>query len=467
MPGLRSRSAAFALIVGVLAQSACIASAADLKHREASIAFVDVAVVSMTRDTVVEHQTVLIDHGEIIAMGPSAVIDVPPKALRIPGSGRYLMPGLIDMTVHFRRQPSADDVAYSQFPDYRERNDDMGVLFVANGVTSVRQTHGHPAGDELMRRSRGQWLGPTIYSTGPITDGSPPTHPFLRVLADPKDAARLVAEDKAKGYVAVKVYDGLSRPAYEAIVAAAAAAKIDVVGKVPESVGLAGVIAAHQATIENIDVLLYSLQPGPYAPNPNTSWHDLFQRTDFSKLTDFADQMRREGIWSCPAITLGQFDAPDYERSPETKYMPAAFRAALREHWSDEPPYDEDHAFALAVVRRLHERGVGLLLGTDSYLVVPGFSAIRELEYFVEAGLTPLEALKTGTINAARALHEQDMLGTVDVGKRADLILLQDNPLADIANARKIVGVTLRGRWLPESELTERLTAIAKAVAAP
>jgi hypothetical protein len=174
-------------------------------------------------------------------------------------------------------------------------------------------------------------------------------------------------------------------------------------------------------------------------------------------LTVFADEMRRDGIWSCPAIVLSQFDSGEYERSSEMRFMPAAFRAALHEHWSEEPSYEEDHAFALAVVRRLHERRVGLLLGTDSYLVVPGFSAIQELEYFVAAGLTPYEALQTGTINAARALHEQDTIGTVDVGKRADLLLLQGNPLTDVANVRKIVGVTLRGRWLPRSELQSRL----------
>jgi imidazolonepropionase-like amidohydrolase len=327
--------------------------------------------------------------------------------------------------------------------------------------------HGHPIGDELTARSRGDWLGPTIYSTGPITDGSPPVHPFNRVLTQPADAAKLVAEDKAKGYIAFKVYENLSLPVYDAIVDAAAAAHLDVVGHVPNEVGMAHVIAAHQASIEHADSFLYSLQ----RDNPSAaawadrSWHDAFQRVDLDRLTTFADELRRAGIWTCPTIIVGQFDAPDYERSPEMKYLPATFRAALHEHWTPEP-FEEQRAYALSVVRRLHESGAGLLLGTDTYLVVPGFSAVQELGLFLQAGLTPYEALQTGTINAARALHEQDTVGTVDVGKRADLLLLQGNPLIDIANVRKPVGVLLRGRWLPERELQSGLAVIAKSVAA-
>ena len=469
---VKSRRLLLVAVISIFSCAVCSAAnrtnSADSTSSSIPIAFVDINLVSMNREEVVEHQTVLVERDRIIAIGPTAAVRVPPGARRIAGVGRYLMPGLIDMHVHFRRKPTDGDTAYSRMPDYRERNDDAGVLLVANGITSVRVMHGHPLGDELTARSRGDWLGPTIYSTGPITDGSPPVHPFNRVLTRPADAAKLVAEDKAKGYIGIKVYENLSLPVYDAIVDAAATAQLDVVGHVPNEVGLAHVIAAHQATIEHADSFLYSLQrdnPSP-AAFADTTWHDAFQRVDLERLTTFADEIRRAGIWTCPTIITGQFDAPDYERSPEMQYVPAAFRAALHEHWTPEP-FEEQRAFALAVVRRLHERGAGLLLGTDTYLTVPGFSALQELGLFVRAGLTPYEALQTGTINAARALHEQDMLGTVDVGKRADLLLLQGNPLADVANVRKLVGVTLRGRWLPQSELQTRLAAVAKSVSAP
>ena len=462
------------LLVAVFGFLACTAvCSADKRINSAGrtsssipIAFVDVNLVSMNRSEVIEHQTVIVEYGRIVAIGPTATIRVSPGALRIAGTGRYLMPGLIDMHVHFRRQPTDGDTAYSRMPDYRESNDDTGVLFVANGVTSVRMMHGHSVGDELVARSRGNWLGPTIYSTGPITDGSPPVHPFARVVTTPADAAQLVAQDKAKGYIGFKVYDHLSLPVYDAIVDAAATAHLDVVGHVPDEVGLEHVIAAHQATIEHADSFLYSLQRDKPSTEAwaDTTWHDAFQRVDLERLTTFADEIRRAGIWTCPTIIVGQFDAPDYERSPEMKYIPAAFRAALHEHWTPEP-FEEQRAFALSVVRRLHERGAGLLLGTDTYITVAGFSAVQELGMFLQAGLTPYEALQTGTINAARALHDENTVGTVDIGKRADLLLLQGNPLTDIANVRRLVGVSLRGRWLPRSELQSSLAAVAKSVA--
>jgi hypothetical protein len=292
------------LLVAVICLSCTVCSAAnrtnsaDRTSSSIPIAFVDVNLVSMNREEVIEHQTVLVERDRIVAIGPTAAVRVPPGARRIAGAGRYLMPGLIDMHVHFRRQPTDGDTAYSRMPDYRERNDDAGVLFVSNGVTSVRMMHGHPIGDELMARSRGDWLGPMIYSTGPITDGSPPVHPFNRVLTQPADAAKLVAEDKAKGYIGFKVYDRLSLPVYEAIVDAATTGHLDVVGHVPNEVGLVHVIAAHQASIEHADSFLYSLQ----RDNPSTAawadttWHDAFQRVDLERLTTFADEMRRAGI---------------------------------------------------------------------------------------------------------------------------------------------------------------------------
>jgi hypothetical protein len=261
------------LLVAVICLSCTVCSAAnrtnsaDRTSSSIPIAFVDVNLVSMNREEVIEHQTVLVERDRIVAIGPTAAVRVPPGARRIAGAGRYLMPGLIDMHVHFRRQPTDGDTAYSRMPDYRERNDDAGVLFVSNGVTSVRMMHGHPIGDELMARSRGDWLGPMIYSTGPITDGSPPVHPFNRVLTQPADAAKLVAEDKAKGYIGFKVYDRLSLPVYEAIVDAATTGHLDVVGHVPNEVGLVHVIAAHQASIEHADSFLYSLQ----RDNPSTA----------------------------------------------------------------------------------------------------------------------------------------------------------------------------------------------------
>jgi hypothetical protein len=345
-------------------------------------------------------------------------------------------------------------------------------LFVANGVTSVRQMHAHPVGDELIARSMtGGWLGPAIYSTGPITDGDPPEWPVARIVRTPADAVRAVLDDKAAGYVGIKVYDTLSLANYDAIIAAAAKNQLDVVGHIPDAVGLSRAIAANQWTIEHTDSFLLSLQPGegPYAvPPPDIPWSELERRADLSKLPQFADAMRRAGIWTCPTIVVNQLYSSADTWSSELQYVPRALAAKLIKHYSGGSKHDfeQDLAFSLAVVSGLHSRGAGLLLGTDVFKmnVMPGFSALHELEYLVRAGLTPYEALQAGTVNAALALHEIDTLGTIDLGKRADLLLLKANPLANVHNVSRRAGVMLRGRWLPEGELQNRLAAVARAI---
>jgi hypothetical protein len=315
------------------------------------------------------------------------------------------------------------------------------------------------------------WLGPAIYSTGPITDGDPPEWPIARIVRTPEDAARAVEQDKAAGYIGIKVYDALSLQDYDAIVAAAAKARLDVVGHIPDAVGLGRAIAAHQWTIEHTDSFLLSLEPGdgPYTvPAADIRWAELERRADLSKLPRYADAMRRAGIWTCPTIVVNQLYADTNAWSNELRYVPLEFAAKWIEHYSTGSKHDfeQDLRFSLAVVSGLHSRGAGLLLGSDSFKmnVVAGFSALHELEYFVRAGLTPYEALETGTSNAARALHMENTLGTIDVGKQADLILLEANPLSDVRNVAQRSGVMLRGRWLPESELQQRLAAVAREV---
>jgi predicted amidohydrolase YtcJ len=155
--------------------------------------------------------------------------------------------------------------------------------------------------------------------------------------------------------------------------------------------------------------------------------------------------------------------------SSELQYVPRALTAKLIKHYSggSQHDFEQDLSFSLAVVSGLHSRGAGLLLGSDVFKmnVMPGFSALHELEYLVGAGLTPYEALQTGTVNAALALHEIETLGTIDVGKRADLLLLTANPLGSVRNVSRRVGVMLRGRWLPESEMQNRLATVARAIA--
>jgi hypothetical protein len=192
-------------------------SASALGASNQAFAFVDVTVVPMGRPRELEHQTVVTRGDRIVAIGAAASIRIPRGATRVDGAGRYLMPGLIDMHVHFMRRPLESDDETWKFPDYAELNERFGALYVINGVTSVRQLHAHPAGDELVARSFGpDWLGPAIYSSGPITDGDPPAWPVARIVKTVEEARHAVREDKAAGYLEFKVYDFLPLPFYAA-----------------------------------------------------------------------------------------------------------------------------------------------------------------------------------------------------------------------------------------------------------
>jgi imidazolonepropionase-like amidohydrolase len=433
------------------------------------VAFIDVNVISMHRDEVRQRQTVIVEGGRISAVGPTASIRPPQGALRIAGRGRYLMPGLVDMHVHFLRRPTGSDAdpEFVRLPGHLERNADFATLYVANGVTTVRQMHGNAAlDDSRLGRTDHDWIGPTLYTTGPITDGDPPDHPTARVVVTPEDAARAVAEDRAAGRIGVKVYSVLSAPVYDAIIAAAAKEDIDVVGHVPDSVGVAHAIASGQATIEHIvDSFLPDLSPRQGAgEQSDAELAARYRNADLKRLAEYAVALRRAGIWTCPTVVVSLFDSADYVKREELRYISPAFTAAIRKYLSIRP-FEDELQYALSAVKTLHEHGAGLLLGSDAWVVVPGFSALQELEFFVRAGLTPYEALRTGTVNAASALHAEAEIGTVDVGKRADLLLLEANPLSDIGNIKQRAGVMLRGRWLPETELRERLAEIERRAA--
>src|SRR3990172_12229274 len=212
------------------------------------VAFVNVNVIPMDSERVLENQTVIVRDGVIELIGSSDQIEVPREALIVDGRGKYLMPGLVDMHVHI------------QFED------DM-LLWVANGVTSVRNMWGNTGKmlqfgfpDQLALRKQieqGALFGPTIYTAGPVMEGSPAFHPLAEVFDTPEAARESVAWQKAQGYDFIKVYDHLSPEVYQAIIAAARENDIPVIGHVPFAVGLDGVFASGQLTIEHLTGYIY------------------------------------------------------------------------------------------------------------------------------------------------------------------------------------------------------------------
>lgn len=433
--------------------------------QQPAIAFVNVNVVPFDRERVLADQTVIVRDGRIAEIGPAAKTKVPAGALQIDGRGKYLMPGLADMHVHL--SPGAgqqDDLASQQLQ-----------LFLANGVTTIRNMIGKPEHLRLRERvAKGELLGPSIYTAGPPMLGN--------TVPTPEAAERAVVEQKQAGYDLIKVHEGLSPETYAAIVATAKRAGIPFAGHVTATVGLKRALDAQQTSIEHLDGYLQAMvaddSPVP-PPASQVVLGPVLEHIDESKLAPLAAATKKANVWNDPTLTLFKLVVSDTKPEellqwPEMQYVPARMREAFakqKQSTMDHPaPLGERQRYLELrnkVLVALHAAGAKLLVGPDSpqFFLVPGFATHREIQSFVEAGLSPYAAIEAATRNPAEYFAEvmktQREFGTVEVGMRADLILLDANPLQSVANLSRRAGVMVRGRWLPENELRRMLENIA------
>jgi imidazolonepropionase-like amidohydrolase len=435
------------------------------------VAFVDVNVIPMNAERVLRRQTVLTNSGRIVALGAAANVVVPRNALRVNAAGKYLMPGLTDMHAHLGRADSA-----TSYP----------LLLVAHGVTTVRNMYGTPRLLELRRQiDEGAVLGPYIYTTGPIMEGKSGTPVADRMIETIEQAERAVEADKQSGYDAVKVYDLLPADVYDATVRIARKLRVPVFGHVPLSVGLEGALTRRQDSIEHLSGYMQALQDdsSPFKNvRPSRMSPQYVEHVNVDKMRGLAQATRAAGVWNCPTLIIFQNQeltadaAKERMRRPEMKYMhPERLKGYAREievassriKADDRPLYERADQLRKRMVKMLHDAGARLLLGTDfpPSLTIPGYSVHEELRNFVSAGLSPYQALEVATHDAAEFLGKPKEFGVIALGSRADLLLLDGNPLTDIGNASKLVGVMVRGRWLTKQDLQQRLDDVAASFA--
>jgi imidazolonepropionase-like amidohydrolase len=419
-------------------------------------AFVNVNVIPMDSERVLEEHTVVVRDGRIAAVGPAATTEVPAGATRIDGRGRYLLPGLAEMHGHL---PGANAAVA----------EDILFLYVAAGATTVRGMQGHPAQLELKRRvDAGEILGPRMWLAAPALHGTS--------APDPATAVQRVHEAKAAGFDLLKIHEGLSQETYDAIVRTARAAGLPIGGHVPFEVGVSGALAARQSTIDHLDDYVEAMQPAgsPALAATGTERARLLPlHADESRIPELARTTREAGVAVVPTqilweVLLGAREASDMIDRPENAYMP---RATV-ENWVNQTTAFRaraDHTAAAREVqlrnrllKAMSDEGVLILMGTDAPQIfsVPGFALYRELPVMVQAGMTPYEVLRTGTVNVARFFDIEDEAGTVATGRRADLLLLEANPLADISAIERNAGVMVNGRWLSPQYIRARLDEI-------
>jgi imidazolonepropionase-like amidohydrolase len=445
-----------------------------------TIAVTNVSVVTMTSPAVLADMTVVIQDGRVIFVSPASISRVPTGARKINGTRKYLIPGLADMHLHLF---SDDNVEVKDAGP-----EELGVM-LANGVTTIRLMIGTP--EHLRMRKEiesGKLLGPQMWIASPQFTGKKDSN--ARVVLTPEEARKAVNECAGSGYDFIKLTLDITPEVFDAIVQEAAKDGIRVVGHVDPRVGVARALAAGQH-IEHLDNYMESVLKDDSPIKTSVSDFGVFRLknwesidfVDDRKVAQIAQSTARSRTWTCPTLTLFKQafaihrTAEEIKSQPDWALQPKAHRdiywGAHQRYWKNPP--DEAHRKKYIEVRNrmvksIFDAGGKILAGSDApeWFLEYGFTLHRELQSLVEAGLSPYQALCAATRNPADFLHASREWGTIEKGKRADLVLLSANPLEDIRNTTKIEGMCVGGKWLVKTELQRLIKkAVVKLSGAP
>lgn len=447
---------------------------------KSSWAITHVTIIPMDSEGVVKDQTVIIRDEKISAIGPSNQIAILKDSKVINGTGKYLIPGLFDMHIHIEAG--------------REKS---LVLYPANGVTTVRNMHGSPWHLKLRDRiANNEVPGPRFFTTSPTTFSA-------RIKNTPEDAEKFVIEQKKAGYDAIKMYGTrpdytMNRETYHRLMEMARKLNIQVVGHTPRGLPFQVVLDEGQASVDHAEEVYYVYQPilekmGVIADfqfgkislkeyqKIKPKFPDL-QREILPLIKELAQDIKKTDMVFSPGLftyeTIERQIGSEYPEMVKDSLMQYVYPIernyagpefnSYRGRWSDR--LDEMitlHKYLLEIqklmVREFYKAGVPIMAGTDATLtfVIEGFSLHEELKKLVDAGLPPIEALKAATIIPAKFLKINDKIGTIAVGKIADLVLLDANPLKNIQNTKKISGVSVRGSWISKTKINHMLEELA------
>jgi imidazolonepropionase-like amidohydrolase len=436
-----------------------------------AITIVNVTVIDTDGGRLLHHRNVSLRNGTIEDIRDSMLPKANKHSVEVNGTGKYLIPGLWDMHVHMA------------FGDWFPHSKEITLpLFIANGITGVRDMGGELEVLQQWRKeiSAGTLLGPRIVMSGPMLDGPQPRFPSSIAIKTPDDGRRAVDDMKKRGADFIKLQSLIPREAVFAIADESARQGITFVGHVPDSVRASEASNAGQKSFEHLIGIFEGSSP----------LEDEFLKggKSLGKFLSTFDQKRAEALftllaknqtWQCPTLVWERggnlLELSDFGHDPLAKYVPAYWKDVTWKRFEAEVKRDNVDDLAtrrhfvdkeLEVVNAMHKAGIPFLAGTDTppgVYVFPGFSLHQELQRFVAAGFTPLEALQTATLNPSKFLGMSDRLGTIEKGKLADLVLLDANPLEDIRNTQKIAGVVVNGRYLSRVELDKVLVAVEKA----
>jgi imidazolonepropionase-like amidohydrolase len=432
------------------------------------IAIENVAVVDVVRGEILNSRTVLIVDGRIAEIGEPDAITTPKAAVRVDGRGRFLVPGLVDMHVHLFNNASRRPPNEWAFP-----------LFVANGVTGIREMRTEPREMPVVevwrfKAARGEIVGPRVLAAGaPVGSGT-------------ADVSRQMVRDAKKlGTDFIKIFSEMREPQWRAILAEARALGMPVCGHIPSEVSLLEAATAGQRSNEHLTQVYEACSAR------EKEWLDARKKVKDKELEQLRDTQEREvlegfdqsvcdrtsaalaktAMVQVPTLVLPFFESrgspANFRDDSRRRYLRADEQTRWERIFKEGYPVAGDKLAARRwevcrqIVKTLHAAGVRILAGTDAPMpqVYPGFALHKELELLVEAGLSPADALRAATIWPAEFLGMSDSIGSIATGKRADLLLLDGNPLSDISQTQRIRAVVLDGRLLLRADLDRLLNA--------
>ena len=458
------------------------AARSQQKPQQNILAISGVTVIDATGAPAKPNMTVIITGDRITEIAKTGEVAIPKSAQVIDGTGKFLIPGLWDMHVHTVMKSLPENY----FP-----------MLIANGVTGVRDMAADLGLLKQLRKdiNEGKLVGPRLIA-GQMVDGPMPVWPGLPIpIFGEVDARQAAASVKDRGADFIKVYSLIPRRAYFALADEAKKRGIPFAGHVPVSVSAFEASDAGQKSIEHLEGILRAcstvepelrktledaLRDAKDTDQMRASLVRALNETEFRAMETYSREkaaalfarFAANGTWQAPNLVVhraGAFmDDGNFTDDPRLKYV----RRSIRDSWKNQDDFRLKNRTAesstrhrmlfqkrLELIIAMHRAGVKLLAATDAlvWYVFPGFSLHDELELFVKAGLNPMEALQTATSNPATYVGLIDEVGTVEGGKKADLVLLEASPLENISNTKRITAVIVSGRLIPKVSLDKML----------
>jgi imidazolonepropionase-like amidohydrolase len=494
LPNLSSRMFKTTGLLLLLSVLLCVQAGTAAQDRP--LALTHVTVIDATGQAPPSDMTVVITGEHITTIGKTPRVKIPPGAEVVDASGKFLIPGLWDSHIHLTIL-AGQEVTENVF----------APLLVAHGITTVREMGGDWQRIQKLRQqiASGAVIGPRIIAPGPFVDGPQPADVNFLPVGNEAEARAAVRKLKAQGVDFIKVQANLAPETYRAVLDEAKLIGIPVAGHVPEAVSAFEVARAGQRSVEHSSPVL----PGDAGimlacsskeaelraelaalkkaatdqqadrqqlrQRQQKLQHDLATTYDAQKCAGLFALFKQNRVAVVPTLIWAKkllpLDANDLPRDEALRFIPASLSNKWEQRRNQRIKASTADDFALR--RLLFEKArdltsamrlarVRLLAGTDAAdaYTLPGLSLHQELELFVEAGMTPMEALQAATRDAAEFAGKLETLGTIERGKIADLVLLDASPLQTISNTQKIHAVVVGGKLISQAKRQELLAAI-------